>query len=268
MAAPKLSQGDTVQLSIPESGDPPTIAHVASIHDAGIVLTRSVDSDGHELGQGSKIRLVVASGMSALQTHGVVAGSSAAGIAVQLKEAWRPLERREFPRADACIPMRYRILDEESEARVSGAIRSKISSRGSSRPKDAPYDKSEMASVNSRLMKIERTLELLTDLVLWAGTSQSALSEREVEISASGLAFRPDRSEEFDELVAGAKIELELLLPLRDPVRVRSTAIVVRHVTERGRKGVACKYDCIDESDQDEIARYVFQLQRRRQAFP
>lgn len=268
MAAPKLSPGDTVQLSLPGVDEPPTIAHVASIHDAGIVLTRSPESDGRPLDQGSKIRLVVPSGRTALQTHGVVAGSSAAGIAVQVKEAWRPLERREFPRADACIPMRYRSLDEESEARISAAIRSKITSRGPSRTKDIGYDKSEMASVNARLMKIERTLELLTDLVLWAGTSQTALTECEVEISASGLAFRPDKEEEFDELVLGAKIELELLLPLRDPVRVRSTAVVVRHVTERGRKAVACKYDCIDESDQDEIARYVFQLQRRRQALP
>lgn len=262
---PPISPGDPVQLSIQGDRDPPRIARVASIHRTGLVLRHSADQRGSEPSQGTKVRVTLTSGRRALGATGVVAGSSPAGIAVQLDQGWRPVERRSFPRVSVFIPMRYRLLGAGEAKGVAAAIRSRVGPGPPPRSPDLPSDRRDLAALHQRLMRIERTLQVLTDLVLGAGDERRPLIERELELSASGLAFTPD---EGDVIELGHEVELDLLLPLRDPVRVRATATAVRRVTERDRDAVAFRFECLDESDQDEIARYVFLLQRRRVSTP
>jgi hypothetical protein len=261
MTPPKIVRGDSVHVVFPggERGD--EMALVVSVHDSGLVLGRVGEGETDEIGKGLVIKLVATREGRAFQTQGVVAGSSSAGIAVHLKEGWRALERREFPRVRACIPMRFRRIEDHEVEQVEAAVRSRITSQTQARPTESSSDKSDLAAIQLRLMRIERTLELLTDFVLRPGPIQGALLERVVEVSASGIAFTPDRIEDFP---PGTRVELEFLLPLADPVRVRATSVVVRHVSEQGKDAVAVQYDCIGEDDRDEIARYVFQLQRRR----
>lgn len=260
-ALPHLVAGKTsVDIMVPGRDGVPWRARIASVLDAGIVLARPDDGSGPKLKDGSEVCVVSSSGGRAQEVRGVVAGSSPAGVAIELKGDWRPFERRGFPRAQVCVPMRYRVLDDQTAQRIAVAIRSRITDRPSTRTSETPFERNEMSVLHARLQKIERALELLTDLVLWAGTGQSPLNEREVVISASGLAFEPDESAPLKD---GAPVELELLLPLRDPIRVRALGTVVR-VKKDAQGRAAVKFDCIDESDRDEISRYVFQLQRVR----
>ncbi len=261
--APKLVAGvTTVNVSRSKGGGESWHAQVASVLDAGIVLARDGANDPLSLSNGDEVEVLATGGDRARRSMGVVAGLSRAGIAVELRGGWQPVERREFPRMLACIPMRYRKVDPKTAKQVGTAIRSRITDRPTSRPSDVPFERSELAAVQARLQKIERTLELLTDLVLWAGSGQSPLTEREVVLSAAGLSFEPD-----DDMTYAPEdtLEVELLLPLRDPVRVRMLAKIVRLAADGGSnpRRVAATFEVIDESDRDEVSRYVFQIQRR-----
>lgn len=261
-AEPQLVPGKTsVEVMVAGHESRSWRAQITSVLDAGIVL-EPPSNGGMSLKDGSEVSVVMSTGGRAQEVRGVVAGSSSAGVAIELKGTWRPYERRGFPRATVCVPMRYRVLDDATAQRIAVAIRSRITDRPATRASEAPFERNEMAMLNARLQKIERALELLTDLVLWAGTGQSPLNEREVVISASGLSFEPDDGVPLKD---GSPVELELLLPLRDPIRVRALGTVVR-VSKDSMGRVAVKFDCIDESDRDEISRYVFQLQRRRRS--
>jgi hypothetical protein len=265
MKAPHLVPDlSTIELSLDKGDERSWNATVASVLDAGLVLKGLQGEDTPKLESGTQVKLIASLGDDIQQARGVVAGSSTAGVAIELRKGWGPVERRGFPRAMACVPMRYRVIDAKTAAQVAAAIDSRITDRSASRPSELPFDRSETAQLHNRLQKIERSLELLTDLVLWAGTSRSPLTERELVLSATGISFTPD---EADAITEGTMLEVELLLPLRDPMRVRALGKVVRLVRQGGQSGrAAIKFETIDESDRDEISRYVFQLQRRRQA--
>lgn len=265
MMSPELvPHVSTVEVQLSNGQEKKYKATVASVLEAGLVLEPPLKSERIELRTGTQVNIVATIGDDIQQARGRVAGSSSAGVAVELPNGWGPVERRGFPRAMACVPMRYRVVDEKTAKQVATAINSRITDRSATRPSEIPFDRSDTAQLHNRLQKIERSLELLTDLVLYAGTSRTPMTERELVLSATGLSFTPDESEELGE---GDSIELELLLPLRDPMRVRALGKVVRYVQQGGQTGrAAVKFETIDESDRDEISRYVFQLQRRRQA--
>lgn len=260
MKRPQLSQGSVVEVLEEREGAMPLRATVVSVLDAGVVLSPMEEGASIDVPKNTSVRVIETKGGRALEALGVVAGSSDVGVAVQLTSHLKPLERRGYPRAEACVPMRYRVLDEKSARKTVCAIRSRVRpTRG--RPTEPPSDRSEMAAVHSRLHKIETTLELLTDLLLRAGAGDAPLVERRVVLSASGLSFEP---EEPEGLEAGALVEVELLLPLTDPTRVRATARVVRNASDLGEGAAALAFEAIDEYERDEVSRYVFQLQRRR----
>jgi hypothetical protein len=157
--------------------------------------------------------------------------------------------------------MRYRGLDDAGATKARAAIRSRIPASRGVRPSEIPGDRSDMSAVLARLQRLETAIDLLTDLVVASGTGLPPLTEREVVISAGGIAFVPSRESNID---VGRCVEVDLLLPLGEPVRVRLTGTVVR--VDGGTGMIAISYDAIVESDRDEISRYVFQLQRRRRA--
>ena len=238
-------------------------ARVASVVDAGVVLARP--SGEQEMpADGARVRVIATFEQGAHETRGTIAGSSNSGLAIELTQGWRALERRDYPRAAACIPFRCKVLNEIEARRVDRAIRSRIPSRTvATRVSEYPHEKNDLAQVHTRLQRIEKAIELLTDLVLWAGTGQVPFSEQELDLSASGLSFSPNPPEKLD---PEAVVEVEFLLPLSDAVRVRATARVVRQCEEQDAAGpVGLVFQCITEADRDEVSRYVFQLQRRRQ---
>jgi hypothetical protein len=238
-------------------------ARVASVVDAGVVLARP-SGDQEMPADGSRVRVIATFEQGAHETRGTIAGSSASGLAIELTQGWRALERRDYPRAAACIPFRYKVLNEVEARRVDRAIRSRLPNRSvTSRVSEYPHEKNDLAQVHARLQRIEKAIELLTDLVLWAGTAQAPFYEKELDLSASGLSFclTPPAK-----LAPETIVEVEFLLPLSDAVRVRATAHVVRQAEEQDAAGpVGLVFQCITEADRDEVARYVFQLQRRRQ---
>ena len=239
------------------------VARVASVVEAGIVV--ACPGGAQEMpADGSRVRVIATFEQEAHETRGAVAGSSTSGLAIELTQSWRALERRDYPRAAACIPFRYKVLNEVEAQRVERAIRSRIPNRTvTSRVSEYPHDRNELAQVNTRLQRIEKAIELLTDLVLWAGTGQAPFDELELDLSASGLSFCPNHPET---LTAEAIVEVEFLLPLSDPIRVRATAQVARQSEKQDATApVGLVFQCITEADRDEVARYVFQLQRRRQ---
>lgn len=259
----KLAPAMVVEVVPVERPSASFTAHVVSVVDAGVVLARPPGGDLAVPPDGARVRIIATFDQAAHETRGTIAGSSAAGLAVELTQSWRSLERREYPRVSACIPFRYKLLNEVEARRIARAIRSRIPGRGTTtRVSEYPHDKSDMAQIQTRLQRIEKAIELLTDLVLWAGTGQAPFYEQELDISASGLSFVPDPPVE---LPPGAAVEVEFLLPLSDPVRIRATAEVVRQKQEDESSSlVGLVFQCITEADRDEVARYVFQLQRRR----
>lgn len=264
MMSPELVPNvSTIEIALADDQETTWRATVASVVDAGLVLKPFPDDRGPQLETGTSVKVIASVGDDIQQARGTVAGCSSAGVAIELPQGWGPVERRGFPRAMACVPMRYRVVDSKTAKQVATAINSRITDRSATRPSEIPFDRSETAQLHNRLQKIERALELLTDLVLWAGTSRAPMTERELVLSATGLSFTPEEQEDISE---GDSVELELLLPLRDPMRIRALGRVVRLV-QQGQSGrAAVKFETIDESDRDEISRYVFQLQRRRQA--
>lgn len=257
-----LPKGAMVEVSRVEGDDAGVWATVASVAAGGVVLAARNGSGPMRLSAGERVRVVAVVDGKATEVPGVVAGSSEAGVAVQLDGSPRPVERRAFPRIAACIPMRYRALTEAEAGKVRKAIRSRIpAGRSGARPSEIPGDRSDMAAVLQRLQRIETALELLRDLVLATGTGAPPMVERDVGLSAGGMTFVPDDGSRPD---VGEHVEVEMLLPLAEPLRVRVAGKVVRVEGDRG--AVALCFDAIDEGDRDEISRYVFQIQRRRLA--
>lgn len=259
---------DTVIELLPrgDEGRTPVRAALVSVVDTGVVLRCESEADGQSFANGTKVRLITHTNQSAYEALGVVVGGLSAGLAVRIEKSWTKLERRAFPRAQASVYLRYSVLDEQGAKRASAAIRSRLSERRlSSRRSEMPHDRTDVSALLARIQTIEQTLAWMTDLLLCGQAGNAPLKEREVNLSAGGVAFEVDR---LGELEAGSLLELVMLLPMSDPAQVRCTGSVVRVITDaEGRETAAVKYECLSDVDRDAIARYVFQLQRRRTTF-
>ncbi len=187
-------------------------------------------------------------------------------------------ERREYVRVEAYLPIKYKILD---EAEFEEARKRCKKQKGESYPESVP---SLLAGINLEKLKdpdpinsegidpgtarvlteIDRKLNLLLRLMV-----ENRLSDieqelcHEVNLSGGGLRLTLPQ-----QLEAGAKVGLEITLPMFPPIPLFTIAEVIRAVpaevatTDAPLFETALKFIEIDEDDREMIIRYVFKRQR------
>lgn len=187
-------------------------------------------------------------------------------------------ERREYVRVEAYLPIKYKILDESEYEEARKRCKKQ---RGESFPESIPSLLAGMDLEKLRdpdpihsegidpgtaraLTEIDGKLNLLLRLMV-----ENRLTEiehdlcHEVNLSGGGLRLTLPQ-----ELEAGAKIGLEITLPMFPPIPLFTIAEVIRVVPaetsteEAPFFETALKYAEIDEDDREMIIRYVFKRQR------
>jgi len=187
-------------------------------------------------------------------------------------------DQREYVRVEAYLPLKYKILDESEydEARkrckkqkgsaYSEPIASLLSGLSLEELRDpAPIHAEGIEPEMARaLTEIDRKLNILLRLMV-----ENRLTDieqdlcHEVNLSGGGLRLTLPQ-----QLNAGAKIGLEITLPLFPPIPLFTIAEVIRVVpSECSTEGTpffetALKFIEIDEDDREMIIRYVFKRQR------
>jgi len=186
-------------------------------------------------------------------------------------------ERREYVRVEAYLPIKYKILDESEYEEARKRCKKKEESYLKSIPslltgidleklKDPDPIHSEGIDPGTAraLIEIDRKLNVLLRLMV-----EDRLSDIEqdlchdVNLSGGGLRLTLPQK-----LETGAKIGLEIMLPMFPPIPLFTIAEVIRVVpaetssAETPHFETALKFIEIDEDDREMIIRYVFKRQR------
>ncbi len=187
-------------------------------------------------------------------------------------------DQREYVRVEAYLPIKYKILDESEyeEARkrckklkgesYSESVASLLSGLNLEKLQDPdPIDAEGIEPGMARVLtEIDRKLNLLLRLMV-----ENRLTDieqdlcHEVNLSGGGLRLTLPH-----QLSPGAKIGLEITLPIFPPIPLFTIAEVIRVAPSETAKEsstlfeTALKFIEIDEDDREMIIRYVFKRQR------
>lgn len=164
------------------------------------------------------------------------------------------LNRREFSRVDARIPIEVRVVSDEEKDRVGCRVYG-----FSYLAEPEPLGDMENSVIGEWLKYINRKLDMIINMIAMKEEDVGSIPFRDVNLGGGGLGFTSEERYQVGEL-----LELKMVIPMIPPLILYVYGEVVRSEKKGDVHYTAVKFVGMDEIVREEIIKYVFRKQREQ----